>query len=43
MNKFYLEFRSCCAKRESGIRDASYAGALDFAFGPWLVDRLGGV
>jgi hypothetical protein len=43
MNNFYAEFSSCCAAFESGIKIAEYAGALDSAFGAWLVDRLGGV
>jgi hypothetical protein len=43
MNNFYPEFRSYCAKPETGIKTLGYAGALDIAFGPWLVDRLGGL
>ena len=43
MNKYYPEFRSGCAKVESGIKTRVMLAALDFAFGAWLVDRLGGL
>jgi hypothetical protein len=43
MNSFYSEIRGYCAKLESGIESASYAGALDFVFGAWLVDGTGDV
>jgi hypothetical protein len=41
MNSFYSEIRDYCAKLESGIESASYAGALDFVFDGWLVDGTG--
>jgi hypothetical protein len=37
----YSEIRGYCAKVESGIESASYAGALDIVFGAWVVDRTG--
>jgi hypothetical protein len=43
MNKFYPEYGGCCAMLESGIKNASHAGALDFIFGAWLLGWLGGV
>jgi len=43
MNKYYAEFRSYCAKLDSGIKNAGYAAAYDFVFGVRLVDLLDGV
>jgi hypothetical protein len=43
MNSFYSGICDYCAKLESGIESASYAGALDFLFDAWLVDGTGDV
>src|ERR1700722_16106837 len=43
MNKFYPEYGGCCGMLESGIKNASHVGALDFIFGARLLGWLGGV